>query len=595
VRAIDPQGDVDSSPESRTWTIDATTQPPPDTTPPETNQPCCQPDYDTTAKFFLQGSDNMTAAADLKFECRIDDTSNEGWLPCTSPKEYPNLTDGTHFFEVRAKDSAGNVDPTPASRRFTIDTIPPETTITSHPSDPSGATPTFEFSGSDHVLWYFCRYYPTSGSVPLWSMCSSPYTLPRITASGSYTFEVYAYDWADNMDFSPASYTWTVDTTAPSAPLITSPTNNSFSTDGNFTISGSSEVGSTIELFEGLASKGTTQVDSSGRWSIELTGVAEGSHTYTAKAKNAAGNTLAASSSLTVIVDSTAPAAPSIVSPVEGSYDNDGTFTISGTAEATSKVALTEGTDSKGTATADGAGNWSIELKDSAKATDRAGNDSAESTPHTVIVDVTPPTAPVIDSPADNSFDTDGIITLSGTADANSTVEVFDGTTTEDTTSVDPSGAWTLTLPAVGDGSHAFSAKAKDAAHNISGFSNTRTVMVDTIKPTVKSTTPPNRAKGVRRDTNLTATFSEKMGASTVNATTLKLYKVNPDGSQTQITDVVVSLTSDGLKAKLNPFGSKRTVLAKNTKYKAVVTTGVTDLAGHPLVQQKSWTFTTSA
>lgn len=91
----------------------------------------------------------------------------------------------------------------------------------------------------------------------------------------------------------------------------------------------------------------------------------------------------------------------------------------------------------------------------------------------------------------------------------------------------------------------------------------------------------------------MTATFSEKMRASTVNTTTFKLYKVNSDGTQTQITDVVVNLSSDGLKATLNPFGAKTTVLARNTRYRGVITTETKDLAGNSLTRQKSWTFTT--
>ena len=83
------------------------------------------------------------------------------------------------------------------------------------------------------------------------------------------------------------------------------------------------------------------------------------------------------------------------------------------------------------------------------------------------------------------------------------------------------------------------------------------------------------------------------MRASTIDATTFKLFRVNPDRSTTQITNVVVSLNSDGLKARLNPFGSTTTVLAQNTKYKAVVTTGAKDLAGDSLSQQKNWIFTT--
>jgi hypothetical protein len=54
--------------------------------------------------------------------------------------------------------------------------------------------------------------------------------------------------------------------------------------------------------------------------------------------------------------------------------------------------------------------------------------------------------------------------------------------------------------------------------------------------------------------------------------------------------------------ATLNPFGTSTTThLARNTKYKGVITTGAKDVAGNPLdqsttagLQQKTWTFTTS-
>ena len=52
---------------------------------------------------------------------------------CTSPHTTAALADGAHSFEVRATDAAGNVDPTPAARTFTVDTAAPETTITAGP------------------------------------------------------------------------------------------------------------------------------------------------------------------------------------------------------------------------------------------------------------------------------------------------------------------------------------------------------------------------------------------------------------------------------------------------------------------------------
>ena len=68
------------------------------------------------------------------FECQLD---GAGFSPCTSPASYPGgVSDGFHTFEVRATDSLGNTDATPASYTWTIDTAAPDTTITASPADP---------------------------------------------------------------------------------------------------------------------------------------------------------------------------------------------------------------------------------------------------------------------------------------------------------------------------------------------------------------------------------------------------------------------------------------------------------------------------
>ncbi|HXF00390.1 MAG TPA: galactose oxidase-like domain-containing protein [Solirubrobacterales bacterium] len=53
------------------------------------------------------------------FECKVDSGS---YQPCDSAEATPHLTDGTHSFSARATDAAGNTDPTPASRTFTVRT-----------------------------------------------------------------------------------------------------------------------------------------------------------------------------------------------------------------------------------------------------------------------------------------------------------------------------------------------------------------------------------------------------------------------------------------------------------------------------------------
>ena len=78
-------------------------------------------------------------------------------------------------------------------------------------------------------------------------------------------------------------------------PPTTNPQRNTYDSDGFFSVSGSAQAGSTMELFEGTTSEGSTQADfSSGAWSIDLSDVSEGAHTYSAKAKDAEGNTSSA-------------------------------------------------------------------------------------------------------------------------------------------------------------------------------------------------------------------------------------------------------------------------------------------------------------
>jgi N-acetylglucosamine-6-sulfatase len=135
------------------------------------------------------------------------------------------------------------------------------------------------------------------------------------------------------------------------------------------------------------------------------------------------------------------------------------------------------------------------------------------------------------------------------------------------------------------------------------GFSETLPPPTDTTSPRVMSTVPTAGATGVAPSTNLTATFSEKMDSLSITKSTFKLFKVNADGSTTQITNVSVSKSTDGLKATLNPFGSSTTThLARGTKYKGVITTGARDVAGNQLdqntttdgLQLKAWQFTVS-
>jgi hypothetical protein len=64
------------------------------------------------AKFQFGGSE-----PGLTFECSLDERA---FKPCRSPEKFRSLKRTKHEFAVRAVDAAGNRDPTPADRRWTI-------------------------------------------------------------------------------------------------------------------------------------------------------------------------------------------------------------------------------------------------------------------------------------------------------------------------------------------------------------------------------------------------------------------------------------------------------------------------------------------
>jgi hypothetical protein len=85
-----------------------------DSAPPETTilSGPSGPTDDDTPVFRFSSND-----AGAKFACRLD---TGPVTACVSPLQLPTLTSSDHTFVVRAADRAGNTDPTPAARRFTV-------------------------------------------------------------------------------------------------------------------------------------------------------------------------------------------------------------------------------------------------------------------------------------------------------------------------------------------------------------------------------------------------------------------------------------------------------------------------------------------
>jgi hypothetical protein len=104
--------------------------------------------------------------------------------------------------------------------------------------------------------------------------------------------------------------------------------------------------------------------------------------------------------------------------------------------------------------------------------------------------DTTPPEAPVLvdisddTGASDSDFVTkDTTLTLTGTAEPNSTVEVFDGATSLGTVQADGSGNWSLDVGPLSEGDHSLTATATDAANNTSVPSAALDVTIDITAP----------------------------------------------------------------------------------------------------------------
>jgi hypothetical protein len=125
---------------------------------------------------------------------------------------------GDHVLQVRAVDAAGNADPSPATWRWTVDQLAPDTTIVTGPPVLSASTTaTFTFTSNQSGASFECELDNVS-----FVACPASYSITGM-AEGNHRLRVRAVDPAGNRDFTPAVYTWTVDTIAPDALIVSGP------------------------------------------------------------------------------------------------------------------------------------------------------------------------------------------------------------------------------------------------------------------------------------------------------------------------------------------------------------------------------------
>ena len=279
VEAIDRAGNVGAA-ATYAWTVDTAA---PDTTittnpPPASSSPA--------ASFSFTGTE-----AGSSFECRLD---GQEWAPCLAPRGYSGLADGTHTFSVRAIDGALNVDPTPATLTWIVDTIPPDTTIATKPPTLTNlATASFTFTASEAAT-FECKLDLETD----FGACGASKAYSSL-ADGRHDLAVRARDTAGNLDSSPASYTWTVDTVAPQTTIATAPPSQSASGLASFTFN-SSEPGSSFECK--VDAGAYTACSSPKSYSL-----VDGLHTFEVRATDPAANTDATADAYSWRIDTAEP------------------------------------------------------------------------------------------------------------------------------------------------------------------------------------------------------------------------------------------------------------------------------------------------
>ncbi|MDQ2911095.1 MAG: Ig-like domain-containing protein, partial [Actinomycetota bacterium] len=461
------------------------------------------------------------------------------------------LAQGAHSVTVAAADAAANESLPSDPFAVTIDTIAP--VVPSVPdltaADDTGA------SNSDNVTKdptpILVGSAETGATVRLHSGgvvigtgtagAGNTYSVKtNLLADGVYPISASATDLAGNASAVSSTLSVTIDTIAPATPIapdLDAASDTGASNSDNVTrqtapvFTGLAEASSTIDLLVNGATDGSAPVGPDGRYSITAVTLGDGTHAIAVDAKDLAGNSSTVSPTLNITIDTVAPGTPAVpaldaasdsgASSSDG-ITNDSTPTFTGNAEPNAAMKVFDGTALKGTASADGAGSYSVTsslLADgvhsmSTSASDLAGNESARSGPRSVTIDTVavagvPDLAAASDSGSSSSDDltNDSTPTIVGTAEPSAAVTLYaDGIVRGSGTAGAGDGSYAITNAALVDGLHSISISIVDLAGNVSLRSIALGITIDTLAPGAPSVPDmlPGSDSGASNSDNVT-------------------------------------------------------------------------------------------
>ncbi|MDP1916887.1 MAG: Ig-like domain-containing protein [Myxococcales bacterium] len=412
-----------------------------------------------------------------------------GVFSCTSS----TLSDGAHLLLARQSDAAGNIS-LDASVSITVDTGAPQSVVLSAPIAGAvlpSATPRLAGaceSGSQVVVFDGFDTLCSTTCVNDAFECTSSFRL-----DGPASVVAVQTDGAGNASSPSAPIAFTIDTQFPAAPVVQAPAANATLANEQPTISGACETGTSVQVMRGPGVVCSTScVDSA--FSCVSSALGEGSMTLLTRQTDAAGNE-SPFASLAITVDLTAPVAPALTSPLEGSFIATATPMLLGSCESGAQVDVFEGATLLCSAPCS-ASQFSCEAAPRsdgthdvfARQTDVAGNASASSSNRAFTVDthIDPAT---FSQPAADALLATLTPTISGACESDATVTVTSGATTACTASCIASAFSCISAP-LAEGPHTLQVSQVDRAGNTSTPSQ-RTVRLDATLPAAPTLTAP--------------------------------------------------------------------------------------------------------
>jgi uncharacterized repeat protein (TIGR03803 family) len=424
------------------------------------------------------------------------------------------LADGSHHsYAVTATDAAGNTSAMSSALGFTVDTSAP-----AQPGAPTDASVSGGYVNAAHdtASQTIGGTAEAGASVAIFDNGNLvttvvangsgawTYQVGTLADGSSHSYAVAATDAAGNSSALSQALAFTVDTSAPVAPLaladasvINGYVNATHDTAGQ-SLTGTAEGGAVVTVYDNGVKLGTATANvSTGAWNFNLGVLADGVQSLTATATDAAGNTGAASTALTFTVDTVLPD-PAVDAATVGS---GGSVTVSGTAEVGTTITLYDGGGFVGIVPVGTDGTWSYSVgvlaagsshSYAVTATDVAGNLSPVSDAFSYTAPAALPEAPAQPAAPADAADINGYVnaahdtsgqTIGGTTEAGAVVTIYDHGTQVSTVTADASGAWSYQVGVLADGSsHSYSVTASNAG-GVSPMSGVLSFVVDTTPP----------------------------------------------------------------------------------------------------------------